>query len=629
MREVKAEGGWGVVNTEYCSIHPTSDDSPFPHASMWDESDVRALGLMAESVHRHGALAGCELWHGGARSANLYSRLPPIGAWSCPAGVDDPIQTRAMDKKDIRELRRLHVESARRAKRADFDIVYVYACHDYLIHQFLSRSNQRSDEYGGSLENRVRLVRELIEETKEAVGDRCAVAVRFSAGSSDSQSCAESAEARAAIEMLAELPDLWDIVVNDYTLEMGTSRFVKEASLESAMHWVKQVTGKPVVSVGRFTSPETMLRLVKQGIIDLVGAARPSIADPFLPKKIDEGREQDIRECIGCNMCYTGDQQHVPFRCTQNPTLGEEWRRGWHPERIAAKGSESSILVVGGGPAGLEAAVALGKRGYAVTLAEARTELGGRVSRESALPGLAEWARVRDWRVSELAKLPNVEIYRDSELDAEQILEFGADRVALATGACWRRNGIGRWHAEPIDGWEQAHVFTPDDLMSGAKPLGPVLVFDDDHYFMGSVLAEKLRNDGLDVTLVTTAGQVAAWTRNTDEVWRIQARMIEAGVRLETGSALVSIGQGRARLACVYTGRGRDIDAASAVLVTSREPADALFRQLEGRIEIERIGDCLAPATIAHAVYSGHRYAREMDAKPDEVPFRREHGAIP
>jgi len=290
MREVKAEGGWGVVNTEYCSIHSTSDDEPFPHASIWDESDVRALGLMVEGVHRHGALAGCELWHGGARSGNLYSRRPPIGASSIPAGVDDPIQTRAMDKKDIRELRRWHVEAARRAQRAGFDIVYVYACHHYLIHQFLAPSNRRSDEYGGSLENRVRLIRELIEETKQAVGDRCAVAVRFSAGAGAPDSGSESEEARAAIEMLAELPDLWDIVVHDYTLEMGTSRFVKEASLEATMSWVKQVTGKPVVSVGRFTSPDTMVRLVKQGIIDLIGAARPSIADPFLPRKIDEGQ---------------------------------------------------------------------------------------------------------------------------------------------------------------------------------------------------------------------------------------------------------------------------------------------------------------------------------------------------
>ncbi len=181
MREVKAEGGWGVVNTEYCSIHPSADDDPYPTASLWDEDDVRSLALMVEGVHRHGALAGVELWHGGAASANHYSREAPLSASSRPAGVDDPLQTRAMDTADIRELRRWHVEAARRAQRAGFDIVYIYACHWYLLRQFLLPSNQRSDEYGGSLENRVRLIRELLEETKEAVGDRCAVAIRFSA----------------------------------------------------------------------------------------------------------------------------------------------------------------------------------------------------------------------------------------------------------------------------------------------------------------------------------------------------------------------------------------------------------------------------------------------------------------
>ena len=173
------------------------------------------------------------------------------------------------------------------------------------------------------------------------------------------------------LELMADLPDLWDITVHDYSYEMGTSRFTPEAALEATTSWVKSVTNKPVVSVGRFTSPDTMLRLVRDGVIDLVGAARPSIADPFLPQKIAEGRDDEIRECIGCNICYAGDQTGTPIRCTQNPTMGEEWRKGWHPERIPVRGSDASILIVGGGPAGLEAAVSLGKRGYSVALAEA------------------------------------------------------------------------------------------------------------------------------------------------------------------------------------------------------------------------------------------------------------------
>ena len=363
--------------------------------------------------------------------------------------------------------------------------MYVYACHWYLLKQFLDPANVRDDEYGGSLENRARLLRELIEETKEAVGDSCAVAVRFSASAGGDDDAQDTVEPRAVLEMLAELPDLWDITVHDYSYEMGTSRFVKEAGLEATMSWVKEVTGKPVVSVGRFTSPETMLRLVRQGIVDLVGAARPSIADPYLPSKIAEGREDDIRECIGCNICYSGDQTGTPIRCTQNPTMGEEWRKGWHPERIPPKGSDSSVLIVGGGPAGLEAAVALGQRGYDVTLTDARTELGGRVTLESSLPGMAEYARVRDWRLTQIAKLPNVEFHLDSVVDEAQIVDFGADRVVIATGARWRRDGTGRWLDDPVEGWDRPSVITPDDVMAGTIPSGPVVVFDDDHYYMG------------------------------------------------------------------------------------------------------------------------------------------------
>ncbi len=380
-----------------------------------------------------------------------------------------------------------------------------------------------------------------------------------------------------------------------------------------------------MVSVGRFTSPETMLRLVRKGVIDLVGAARPSIADPFLPQKIAEGREDEIRECIGCNICYSGDQTSTPVRCTQNPTMGEEWRKGWHPERIPARGSDASVLIVGGGPSGLEAAVSLGKRGYRVTLAEARTQLGGRVALESTLPGLAEWGRVRDWRLGQIARLRNVEFVLGSVVDEEQILEFGADRVAIATGSRWRRDGVGRHLDDPVPGWDLPSVLTPDDIMAGARPSGPVVVFDDDHYYMGGVVAEALRLAGCTVTLVTPANEISTWTWRTDEQPRIQKRLLELDVTLVTGTSLARVTDDSVLLECVYTGRVREVAATSVVMTTSRIPEDALYRSLIGRITIQRIGDCDAPGTIATAVYSGHRYAREMDAAASSnLGFERE-----
>jgi dimethylamine/trimethylamine dehydrogenase len=374
MRGVKAQGGWGVVCTEYCSIHPASDDQLHISASLWDDGDIRSHRLMTDKVHEHGALAGAELWYGGSRSANLATRLVSMDVASRPNGVGHPFQSRAMDREDIRTFRRWHRNAALRARAAGFDIVYVYATHGYLLANFLHpETNTRSDEYGGSLENRTRLVREIIEETREAVGDRCAVAVRFAADETVGEDGAPIwGERREMFAMMAEMPDLWDINIADYSLEMGPSRFAGEGALEPYMAWVRSVTSKPVVTVGRFTSPDTMVRWVKSGLTDLIGAARPSIADPYLPRKIEEGRIEDIRECIGCNVCYSGDSLAVPIRCTQNPTMGEEWRRGWHPETIAPRGSDSQVLVVGAGPAGLEAARALGLRGYRVALARSR-----------------------------------------------------------------------------------------------------------------------------------------------------------------------------------------------------------------------------------------------------------------
>ena len=501
MRGIKAEGGWAVVATEETEIHPTGDCEPFHEGRLWDDRDIPAMALMADAVHEHGALAAIEIMHHGASAANWGTRLAPIAPSHRPILYYSPLQARAMDKQDIRDLRRWHRDAAIRSKKAGFDIVYVYATHDLSIaQQFLERrKNDRIDEYGGSLENRARLLRELIEDTKDAVGDRCAVAVRFAADELIGEAgLTHDGESRDVIEMLAELPDLWDVNLSSWPNDSQTSRFAKEGFQEEYTRFVKQVTSKPVVGVGRFTSPDTMVSQIRRGIMDFIGAARPSIADPFLPKKIEEGRIDEIRECIGCNMCVSSDYTSTNLRCTQNPTMGEEWRRGWHPETIAPKKSEGSVLVVGAGPAGLEAALSAARRGFEVHLAEAGPELGGRVSRESRLPGLSEWARVRDWRVTQLQRMDNVSIYRGSQIEADHVLEFGARHVAIATGGTWRRDGVGRESGFPVPGFDGPTVYTPDDLMTGRVPTeGPVIVWDDDHYYMGGVLAELCRNAGL------------------------------------------------------------------------------------------------------------------------------------
>lgn len=641
MRAVKAEGGWGVVCTEEVEIHHTTDLSPFIEGRLWEDADIPALALLADAVHSQGALAGIELAYNGHDASNLYSR----SAAFAPASVGitggsgyEPGQTRPASVKDLQQVRRWHRDAALRAKRAGFDIIYVYAAHGLsLAMHLLSRRNQRLDQYGGSLDNRVRFLRELIEDTRDAVGDRCAVAVRLAVDELlGSNGLTFDGEARDIVAMLAELPDLWDVNISNWDHDSASSRFEKEGFQEKYISFVKQLTTKPVVGVGRYTSPDAMLSAVQRGVLDLIGAARPSIADPFLPLKIREGRFEDIRECIGCNICVSSDLRFVPIRCTQNPTMGEEWRRGWHPERIAPAERPREVLVIGGGPAGLEAARALGQRGYHVSLTEAGRELGGRVRRESRLPGLAEWRRVIDWRLGQIGKMPNVSMYPGSPMEARDVLESGGRDVIIATGARYRRDGIGRHQAYPIPGYDLPHVLTPDDLMAEAMPLGVTpgqraIIYDDDHYYMGGVLAEFLARNGCEVSLVTPAPLVSYWTQFTLEQERIQAGLMGLDVELITQHVLCSIAPDAVEIGHAVSGPKQVLPAEVVVLVTDRSPQNALYYELVPALEAGRldslrlIGDAEAPNIIAQAVFSGHLAAREFDEPPgDGTPFKVE-----
>ncbi len=646
MRAVKAEGGWAVVCTEQAEIHYTSEVTPFIEARIWDDCDMPALALMAERVHDGGALAGIELAYNGMNGPNLHSRVVPLGPVNLPVAsfTADPVQARAMTRRDIANLRRWHRQAVDRALRAGFDLVYVYAGHALGgVHHFLSRRyNLRTDEYGGSLHNRMRLLRELLEDTVEEAAGRAAVGCRLTVEESGHAHGIDRAEIEAVIGELGELPDVWDFVPGTWEDDSVTSRFSAEAHQEEWVRGLKALTSKPVVGVGRFTSPDTMVRMVRQGVLDFIGAARPSIADPFLPQKIEQGRAEDIRECIGCNICVSGDFTMSPIRCTQNPSMGEEWRRGWHPERYRPRHADERVLVVGAGPAGLEAAMSLGKRGYEVVLVEKSRVLGGRVAAEARLPGLAEWIRVVDYRAGQISQLHNVEHYLESEMTAPEALAYRFDHIAVATGSVWRRDGVARWHTRPDTmALGAMPVLTPDDIMAGRRPEGGrVVIFDDDHYYMGGALAEMLRAEGYEVVLVTPETLVSAWTVNTMEQHRIHGRLIEIGVELHTSRAVVAVGDSDVSTQCTYTGQSGRIDCDSAVLVTSRLPDDGLHQDLldraavwadHGLRSVRTIGDALAPATIAAAVWEGRRYAEELEAPTDDsdaTPYRREVTAL-
>ena len=637
MRAAKAEGGWAVVSTEECEIHPTGDISPYVEARLWDDHDIPALALMCEKVHAHGALAAIELTHNGPTSSNLYSREVAIAPSHQPLKYGYPQQARAMTLRDIRDYRRWHRDAALRAKRAGFDIVYIYAAHDLSLamHFLQQRRNHRSDEYGGSLENRVRLLRELISDTKEAVGDKCAVAVRFATEEFIGVDGVRESEAREIVHMLADLPDLWDVNIAAWHMDSQTSRFADEGYQEPFTGWVKSITRKPVVGVGRFTSPDTMVGQIRRGVLDFIGAARPSIADPFLPRKIEEGRVEDIRECIGCNICVTGDMTVHADPLHAEPDDGRGMAQGLASGTHRAEQEQQARAGRGRRPGGTGS----GARARSARLRSASRRSFARARR----PREPRSAPARTRAVGARARLARHPAAKDGERrDLSRERHQRRRRARVRRGA--RRAGDGlslaarRLRQEQRRGDSRLRfrprVHAGRSACAGAFRDGPVLLFDDDAFYIGSVMAEVLRAAGREVVYVTPDDVVASWTTYTQEYRHVQKRLRSLGMQIVTGHNIRAVDSEGAQLVCVYSGREQRVACASIVAVTARLPNDSLQNgllealaadwQAAGIEAVTPIGDCHAPGLIVHAVYAGHRYARELDEPAEgEVCFRR------
>ena len=326
-----------------------------------------------------------------------------------------------------------------------------------------------------------------------------------------------------------------------------------------------------MLGVGRFVDPNMMVEAIESGCLDIIATCRPSISDPFLPKKIDEGRLDDIRECIGCNICISRwEIGGPPLICTQNATAGEEYRRGWHPEKFSrAENADNDVLVVGSGPAGMECAMVLGKRGMRrVHLVEAQDDMGGIMRWVPQLPGLGEWARVVNYRRIQIDKLKNVEFIPNTELDADGVKDYGAEIVVVATGAYWATDGLNGCTHDTIPGADasQPWCLTPEQIMRDGKevPGDKVLIVDDDGYYMGPSMAEKLALDGKQVTLMTHLGHIGPYMHFTLEAPNMHRKLHKLKVEMVTYQIPTQMEQGKVTSAHVFDedasdrlGRGR------------------------------------------------------------------------
>src|ERR1019366_6593509 len=594
IRAMKAEGGWAAVNTEFCSVHPSSDSRPLVSARLWDDDDARNLARMAELAHEHGALAGVELWHGGCVAGNLESRMP---ARSVSQLTDDGLYATScyeLDKAGIREIQGYYVAAARRARDVGFDMINIEGaeCGALPQHFLMSKFNHRTDEYGGSVENRARFWLETVEQVREAVGDDCAVTIRLCVDTlnDDPRGIRAAEEAYRFIELGDHLVDFWDLQGGGWAAaewagdDAVASRFAGEFSHRPYIEAVRPATKKPIATVGRFTNPDTMAAAGSSGVIDILAAARPSIADPFLPRKIEQGRYEEIRECIGCNICASRFGLGAPIVCTQNATLGEEFRRGWHPERFTrAANHEKTVLVVGAGPAGMECAMVLGKRSMsAVHLVDEQDALGGCMRAISAYPHLGEWGRVTTYRQVQLGKLASVEVILGTRLDAEAVLSYGAEIVVIATGARWRADGMNGPTQLPIPGAQLDFVHTPGQgsAVKGAIDGEAVRVYGTAGCFTGVGMAEMLLAAGKRVSVVTPSPNLAPFMFYTGEAFRVNRELRAQGVEIVTSHVLGEITPDGLQGQNVWAPEPVHWEADAVVLVTQRQPRDELYHEL-------------------------------------------------
>ncbi|HEV2032874.1 MAG TPA: FAD-dependent oxidoreductase [Candidatus Dormibacteraeota bacterium] len=655
FRSMKAEGGYGACCTEYCSISPESDDTHRVSARLWDDDDVTNLSVMCEMLHGYGALAAAELWYGGPHAPCMESRCVPRAPSQIPSDFEHLTYPKQMDKDDIRAVQKMYVDAAKRARTAGFDIVYVYGSHSYLPQQFLTPYyNKRTDEYGGSFVNRARFWRETIEQVKEAVGHDTAIAVRMSCDMFMGEPGTQlERDCLPFVELVDDIVDVWDINVSgisEWGEDATPSRFYPSGRMLPWQQAVKKVSKKPVLGVGRFTNPDLMIQAINGKQLDIIATCRPSIADPWLPKKIDEGRLDDIRECIGCNVCISRwEIGGPPVICTQNATAGEEYRRGWHPEIFTkAKNADNDVLVIGAGPAGMECAMILGKRGMRrVHLVEAQDDMGGIMRWISQLPGLGEWGRIVNYRKIQINKLKNVEFVPNTRLDANAITTYGAEIVIVATGGYWATDGLNGATHDIIPGADAslAWQLTPEQIMAEGKkvPGKKVLIVDNDGYFMGVSLAEKLAMEGKKVTIMSHQAHIAKYMDFTLESPNQNRKLHKLGVEIVVEHYPTKIEEGKVHAVHVFDEEAHDRvwETDAVVLVTQRRSNEALYRELKDKVgfaamkkegvnAVYRIGDCVAPRLIADAIFDAHRLAREIDsANPEEpLPYKRERRVI-
>jgi mycofactocin system FadH/OYE family oxidoreductase 2 len=601
----RAKGGAGLIITEEQSVHPT-DHAYEKLIDAFKPEVVPRYRKICSAVHEYETKIFAQLNHNGAQSDGTISRLPVWG----PSPVPDVMfreVPKEMEPEDIKEVITSFSKAAIHVREGGFDGIELQIGHSSLLRQFLSPlSNLRTDEYGGSLENRMRLALEVIEAVRATVGEDFTLGIRLCADEmipggltlEDTKEMARRFEATGKIDFI----DLSVGTFYNLYLVGGTMHTPLGYTIPLAAG-IKEVVKLPVFATGRINDPVMAERILADGQADMIGMVRAQICDPEMANKAKEGRLEEIRYCVADNQgCYGRIAMNKCISCMQNPAIGHEREQGIGSIKPAPV--KKKVLIVGGGPAGLRAAEVAAKRGHTVTLYEKKDKVGGQVNIAALGAGREELGAIIRNEENQLKILP-VEIVLNKEVTPEFVLEQNPDVVIIATGSVPKEC--------PVSGAEGPNIFNVWQVLLGEADLGNrVLFIDYDGHHQATATAEFLADQGKEVHMLTSSLFIGNDLGPVQDLYLTRQRLLQKGVTFTPDFAVMEIKGMEVNGFNVYSNEWRTFSGYdSIVLAMGNRVEDGLYRALKGRVkELYRIGDCVAPRKIDMAILEGDKVGR-------------------